>query len=120
MGDDSKTLAALAYLIPIFGGIIVFLIRKGNYERFHAMQSILFWIGAVILFVAFDIVAAIFGLVLGGIIRGLLGIVSLFLRLAVFILWLILAWKAFIGEKLELPFISEQSRKMKGKAAKSV
>lgn len=122
MGDDSRTFAALAYLIPIFGGVIVFLIRKGEYERFHAMQSILFWVGAILLSIVIDIIGAIFGVipVLGGVVGGFITIIRLLFGLGILILWLMLMWKAFIGEKLELPLISEQSRKMKVKAAKSV
>jgi len=122
MGDDSKTFAALAYLIPIFGGIVVFLVRKGDYERFHAMQSILFWVGAILLSIVIDIIGAIFGIipVVGKVIVGFIDLIRLLAGLGIVILWLMLMWKTFIGEKLELPFISQQSRKMKGQAAKTV
>ena len=65
MADDNKLFAALSYLIPILGGIVVFVIRKSDYERFHAMQSILFWVAVIVLSVAIDIVGAIFDLIPG-------------------------------------------------------
>ncbi len=101
---------------------MVFILRKGEYERFHAMQSILFWLAVIVVSIVIDIAGAIFDIipVIGAIVLPILGIIKLLFGLAVLILWLVLMWKAFVGEKLELPMLSEQSRKMKGQASKSV
>ncbi|MBN1170468.1 hypothetical protein JXA56_05565 [Candidatus Micrarchaeota archaeon] len=122
MADDSKLFASLSYLIPVLGGVAVFVIKKGEYERFHAMQSIIFWVAAILVSTLIEIAGAIFGLVpvVGGIADIFIHLIRLLFGLGILILWLMLMWKAFIGEKLELPLISEYSRKMKEKAAKSI
>lgn len=120
--SDEKIFAALSYVFPIFGGILVFFLRKGNYERFHAMQSVLLWIIVIVASIIIDIAIGIFWIIpiIGGIIGPILSIAKMIFGLVVFICWLILIWKAFIGEKIDIPVISEKTREMKTKAEKSI
>ena len=89
---------ALAYLIPPLTGIAFFLIEKDDKDvRFHAFQSILFGVAS---YVAWALATALVVAVIGVL---LLPIVSI----AVFVLWALLMWKAYNGERYELPVLGK-------------
>lgn len=115
MSDDSKLFGALAYLVGILSGILVFLLKKDDkYAKFHAMQSILLGVAVFVIFVALTIVGVVVGFVpvIGWVIGLLLGLLYLVVWLGLFILWLLLMWKAYNGEKWKLPVIGEHAEKM--------
>lgn len=115
--DEDRIFAVLAYLIPLFGGIGVFLLRKGNYERFHAIQSILFWVAMIVISIALQVIAAILGIipVIGGIFALIIWIVTMVFGLGVLIAWLFLMWKAYLKESYEVPILSAEARKLQSK-----
>ena len=84
-----KWMAALAYLFTIVSGLIVLLLSKDKYDKFHAVQALLTGIALLIL--------APLGLRVGGVIYALL--VTL------------MAWKALNGEKFKLPLIGDWAEK---------
>lgn len=93
--------AALAYFIPPFTGIIIYVFEKKNkFVRFHALQSILFGIAAVFLS---SIAGASLFIIFGGLIAS---VVSFGLGLT----WLFLMWKAYSNEEYELPMIGKIAR----------
>ena len=104
----------VSYLIPFFGGILVFLFRKGKYERFHAIQSILVWVAVIVISIAIQIAGAVLGFipVIGGIMGFFLGLISLLFGLGVLLLWLVLMWKAYTKERFDLPMVSQEARKI--------
>jgi uncharacterized membrane protein len=52
IGDDQKVLGAIAYIIPLLGGIIILLTAGDNKAmKFHAMQSIV--LGIVVWILSF-------------------------------------------------------------------
>lgn len=119
MGDDSRLWAAGAYILLIFSGIIVLVVRKGDsYAKFHAMQSILFTVALIVLGVIFTIASMIMDEIpfLGKTIGFLLAIGRVIVNLIIFLLWLFLMWKAYTGEKYRLPVVGEQAEKFASKA----
>lgn len=119
MGDDSRLWTAGAYILLIFSGIAVLLLRKNDaYAKFHAMQSILLTVALIILSVAITVIAAIAGKVpfIGAFVGVMLFVAGALINLGVFLLWLYLMWKAYTGERFMLPLIGPESEKMARKA----
>ncbi|HEV8289642.1 MAG TPA: DUF4870 domain-containing protein [Candidatus Norongarragalinales archaeon] len=94
--EDSKLWSALAYLIPILGGVLLYILKnKDSYARFHGVQSILFWIGYVVVGLVIRVINAL----------GFFGFLNELLFVAAVIIALFLAWKAFNGERYHLSTI---------------
>jgi len=99
---DPKVSALLAYLLTLVGGIVFYAISKDSYVRFHAMQSILFWIVSMIIYaILFAISFAIF----------YLSFVSWIVEVGLFAVWVLLMIKAYQGEKYKLPLIGDMAEK---------
>lgn len=82
---------ALTYLLGFVTGVIFFLISKDKFVRFHALQSIMLFVGLTVLnYIPF--------------LNVIVGIVAL-------ILWLVLMFKAYQGEKFKLPVIGDIAEK---------
>lgn len=120
-GMDPKLAALLAYLLGIIGGIVFIVIEKDNkYIRFHAAQSIVFNIAAVVASIAIGIVSAILGGILSAVSLGFLGalifILSPLLGLGIFIVWIILMLKGYngydTGEIYKLPVLGDMAEKI--------
>lgn len=91
-GLSSNTAAALSYLLGWLTGLVFLLIEKDDkFVRFHAMQSVVTFGGLTILS---------FVPIIGWILS------PLFLILG-FVLWLVLIFKAYQGEKFRLPVIGD-------------
>lgn len=102
--SDERVKGALSYLLGPITGIVFLLIEKENqFIRFHAMQSTLVF-GAILLI---NIVLGIVP-ILGWIIAVIL---SPFLAIVSFVLWLLLMWKAYSGEKYKLPYFGDLAEK---------
>ncbi len=98
MKDDSNIWSALCYVFPILGFILVFVTDKKENKTvlFHAWQSLILGIGY---FIASMIITTVtFGL--GGLCMPFGWLVFLYF-----------AYKAYTGDKLELPTVSELARK---------
>lgn len=103
---------ALAYVLSPLTGIIFLLIEKQDrFVRFHAMQSTLFGVGSIILWVAGSILGMILSVIpfLGWIISLLL---TLVLAIGLFGLWIYLMAQAFQGREWEMPIIGEHARRL--------
>ncbi len=113
MKDEDGIIAMLCYLIPFIGGIAVYLTRKGSYERFHAVQSILFWGAVVAISIALQIIEIVFGLipVIGKVLGPLLDLVSLIFGLAVLVIWFLLMWRTYEKKRWELPVLTRQAER---------
>lgn len=104
---NENLMGAAAYLLWWITGLIFLFIEKQNsFVRFHAMQSIILFGG---IHIAFFILAFI------PILGWLVGVV---LSLIAFILWLVLMWKAFQGEKYKVPYIGDLAEKQLAKMGK--
>lgn len=90
--------AALAYLLPPFTGIAVYLMEKKNkFVRFHAMQSILF---GVAIFVLTSLAKALVFVLIGLLLAPIISII-------LFLAWAFIMWKAYENEEYELPIIGK-------------
>jgi uncharacterized membrane protein len=108
MGMDPKTAAGLSYLGIWVTGLIFFLIEKQNrFVRFHAMQSIIFFGGIVVL----DIILGIAGGFAPGILALGLGCVSWLIGLAAFVGWIVLMINAFQGRYFKLPIVGDYAER---------
>lgn len=102
--NNENLMGALAYLLgPVTGIVLLLTEKKNEYIRFHAMQS-------TVVFGAFMLFYIVLGIVpiLGWILALLL---SPILTLVVFVLWLVLMWKAYNGEKYKLPYFGDLAEK---------
>lgn len=100
--------AALAYLTLVPGVVLLFLppYRESRFVRFHAWQSILLW-G---LFVVVTIVSLLLSNVAAAIYFLLFGILA---SLAMFFLWIVLSFKAWQGDRFELPLLGMLAERMR-------
>jgi len=100
--------------IPFVGWIIaiVFLViepyRNDRFIRFHAFQSIFLAVFSFVLYWVLNVfvLSSIFG---GGF--GLLWPLWWLVRLAIFLCWLFMMYKAYNNERYELPFIGPLAAK---------
>ncbi|OGM01945.1 hypothetical protein A2115_03765 [Candidatus Woesebacteria bacterium GWA1_41_8] len=103
MGLSKNTAGAFAYLLGPVSGLIFLILEKDSYVRFHAMQSI-------VVFVALVVLQWVFGLTLV-----LLPLVPL-ISILMFVLWLLLIYKAWQGDEWEVPVLGKYARKFLKKA----
>lgn len=123
LGLDGNVAAALGYPIGIIAIISLIMEKENRFVKFHALQSILLHVGAVVLMIALWIISAII-LVGGaaaaaatesGAVGGLMGMLFGLLWLVfivVYLLGLILsAVKAYQGAWFKLPIIGSMAEK---------
>ncbi len=102
-GLKKETAGAIAYVLGPITGVLMLVLEKDKYVRFHAMQSI-------VVFVSLFALQWMLGLtIVLAILVPLVGIVS-------FILWLMCIYKAWMGEEWEVPFLGKFARQMASKA----
>lgn len=102
--NNEKLMSAIAYLLGPFSGIALLLIEKKKATvRFHAMQSTLVFGAIMLLNIVLGIVP-----ILGWLVALILSPIIL---LVTFVLWLVLMWKAFNGEKYKLPYFGNLAEK---------
>jgi uncharacterized membrane protein len=112
-GMTSNVAAALAYLLGFITGIIFLVLepyKSDRFVRFHAFQSIFLSAVLIILNVLWSniFVAAFLSF---GFLWTLFGFVWGLVRLAFFLLWLFLMYKAYRNEKFKVPFIGDLAGK---------
>lgn len=102
-GLNKNTAGALAYVLGPITGVIFLVLERDSYVRFHAMQSIVVFIGLFILqwILGFTII--------------LLPLVPL-IGILLFVLWLVMIYKAWQGEKWEVPVLGKFARQLAEKA----
>ena len=100
LGLSENLEGLLCYIFGWITGIIFLILDRDNkFVKFHALQSIF-------TFLPLSAIIAIFGWIpiIGSFIRVVLGIIS-------FILWIILMYKAYQGEKYKLPIVGNLAEK---------
>jgi uncharacterized membrane protein len=111
LGLDSNVGAMLCYLgniaccVGLVLSIIFMVTEKDNrFVRFHAMQSILLTVAAIVL----NIVLGVLGLVLSAAHLGFLGLgLRLIVTLVFVAIWVLVGIKAYQGEWYKLPVIGD-------------
>jgi len=122
LGLDANLGAALGYPVGILA-IIIFVMEKENrFARFHALQSILYHVAAVVIFIALGVVMAILMVVLGLISNSLAAIVGVLLWLVFVVVGLVyfagllfLAFKAYGGASMHVPVVGGMTDKILNK-----
>ncbi len=92
IGLEENVAGLLCYVFGFFSGIIMFAIERDNkFVKFHALQSLVVFLGLWIISIFIGLVP-----IIGGLIALLIMFLSLFL-------WIFLMIKAFKGEKYMVP-----------------
>jgi len=113
----SNVAAALSYLLGFITGIIFLVIepyRRDSFVRFHAFQSIFLSAAVVIISIVWSAVFGALFFASLGILWSFLGLVWILLRLAFFVVWLLMIYKAYNNERFLLPFIGPIAAKQAG------
>ncbi|MDG6244987.1 MAG: DUF4870 domain-containing protein [Methanolobus sp.] len=107
IGLSENITAVIAYFFGLISGLIFLIIEKENmFVRFHAAQSTVLTVAVIILSFVVSIIALI------PVIGWIIAILSMFVYLAVFVLWIFLMYKSFTGEMYRLPFIADFADKL--------
>ena len=122
-GLDENIAALLSYILGWVSGLVFFLMEKeSRLVRFHAMQSILLSVAAIVIFVVFWIIAGVATLALGyisSILSFLVWIVTVLvggvLGLAIVVGAIICLVKAYQGQYFKLPVIGNMAEKFSAK-----
>jgi uncharacterized membrane protein len=94
-GLEANLAAMLCYAVGWVTGLIFFILEKDSkFVKFHAMQSIVVWLGLTVIWWALMMVP-------------LMWLLSPFLFLAGVVLWILLMVKAYNGEKFKMPFAGD-------------
>ena len=67
IGLDGNITALIGYVIGILALVLIFIEKDNKFVRFHALQSLLWWVGYWVILIAVCIVLAIVGAVLSSI-----------------------------------------------------
>lgn len=111
-GLDPKLAGLLCYILSPLTGIVFFLIEKANpIVRFHAAQSIVFGIGAVIVWVAIAILSFLFYQIAWSL-GSLFTLLQTLVGIGLFILWVVLLIKGYSGERWKLPVIGDMAERL--------
>lgn len=122
LGLDANLGAALGYPVGILA-IVIFIMEKENrFARFHALQSILYHVAWVVVFIVLGIILGILMVLLGLISSSLAAIGSILLFLGYLIAFLLyiggllfLAFKAYGGATMKLSVIGNMAEKILNK-----
>jgi len=113
----SNVAGALAYLVGFITGIIFLTVEpysKDRFVRFHAFQSIFLSALYLVFFMVWGAVFGTLSIVGLGFLWSLIILVWSLLRLAFFLLWLFVMYKAYNNERFSLPFIGPLAAKQAG------
>ncbi|WP_254764412.1 DUF4870 domain-containing protein [Natrinema marinum] len=110
LGPDGNVLGALSYLFSPVTGILVYLLESENeFARFHAAQSTVFGVVAMVTYFVLNAVATVMAMLVGDILGFLITIFSFLtqmgLAFALFLVWLYLLVMAFQGNQTRLPVL---------------
>ncbi len=113
---DSNLLAAFGYIVNALVGILpwsillYFVKKEDKFVRFHALQATVLWVAALIAFTGLTVVFGVLTAVTMGF-GVVLYVCMLPLGLALFIVDLYAAYKAYQGETYKLPVIGNFAEK---------
>jgi uncharacterized membrane protein len=104
---QNQVVAAVAYLLgPVTGIAFLYLepYDKDEFVRFHARQSIAFSIAVFAINTVVSVFIGIFGFsFVGGLLAGILRLTDL----ALAVVWVLLMWKAYSGERYRIPYLAD-------------
>ncbi|MBL8173052.1 MAG: hypothetical protein JNK48_00195 [Bryobacterales bacterium] len=106
--------SALCYLLGLVTGVLFLALSPYNQNpriKFHAFQAILFHVAAIVFWMGSMFLLYL----LPGWMAFLYGLLQLVIGLGSFLLWLFLMWKAYNGERMELPVIGQMAAAQAGR-----
>ena len=104
-GIKPNVAGLLCYIAGWVSGLIFLLIEKeSKFVRFHAIQSIAIYVVLFVIYMVFWFIP-----IIGW-------IINIFIGLAMFILWIVLMYKAYHGEKFKLPIVGDFAEKQANQA----
>jgi uncharacterized membrane protein len=106
-GLDANIAAALSYFFGLLSGAVFFAIETDSrFVKFHAMQSMLASVAAIVIWIVYTVLASILAYIP---VLGWLVMLLLWAGLALGMLgvWLFSMFKAFQGERFKLPYIGD-------------
>lgn len=109
-GLSDNVAGALCYLLGVVTGVLFLVLAPFNqnkFVRFHAFQSIFFWLSWIALF----IVETIISFLLPAMLSILLGLFTMLIWLGGLCVWVFLMYKAYNNEKFKLPVIGDLAEK---------
>jgi uncharacterized membrane protein len=113
-GLDANIAAALSYFFGLISGAIFFAMETDSrFVKFHAMQSMLASVAAIVLWIVYMVVwTVLVRIPFLGLIPGIVGFHGwAVLALGLLALWLFCMFKAFQGDRFKLPFLGEVAEK---------
>ena len=115
---DGNVTALIGYLIGILALVLIFIEKDNKFVRFHALQSLLWWIGywviLTVVFVALAIVASVLSMIsstLGSLVWGLMMLLAALCWLPLLAGVAYAAYKAYSGETVKLPIVGSLADK---------
>jgi uncharacterized membrane protein len=115
-GLTRNVAGALAYSLGIFTGILFLVLepyRRDRFVRFHAMQSILYFVFAVAFRIAWSIVVGSLTSISGWVLVVAIP-ARLIISLAMFGLWLYLMYQAYTEHEFRIPILGAVASKQAG------
>jgi uncharacterized membrane protein len=104
--SNDKTMAGLAYLLPFIGSAIILLSdsnKQRPFQRFHGMQGL----GLAVVYVVWQIVAAIISAILGAVTASLACCVTWILPLLFLAPAIYFAYQAYQGKMFDVPVLTD-------------
>ena len=116
-GMTNNVAGLLCYILGIITGVIFLVLdpyKNIRFVRFHAFQSIFLWVACFGFWMiwSFVFVSMLFTPGLG--MWGLVSLISLLVRFAMFGIWVFVMFKAYNNEEYKLPFIGDLAAKQAG------
>jgi uncharacterized membrane protein len=113
-GLDANIAAALSYFLGLLSGALFFGIEtESRFVKFHAMQSMLLSVAAIIVWIVYMVVITVFTRIpFLGFLVAILGVLGwAVLTLGFLGVWLYCMFRAFQGERFKLPYLGEVAEK---------
>jgi len=113
-GLEENVAGALCYVLGLVSGLVFFMVEgKNRFIRFHAVQSIIVFGGLCVVGFVLAFMGALFSFIpwvgwVAGLFVGLLGFIFF---CGAFVLWVVLMFKAYRGERYMLPVVGEYADK---------
>lgn len=117
-GITNNVAGALCYILGVITGVIFLVIepyKNNRFIRFHAFQSIFFWVVCVAFWMIWSWVIVGMLFATGGLgLLEVIGLLFIVIRLAMLAAWVFLIYKAYNNEEFKLPFIGDLAAKQAG------
>jgi uncharacterized membrane protein len=128
LGLEGNIAALLGYIIWIVALICVIMEKENKFVRFHAIQSLLYHAGIIVVMIVLVIISVFLGIVgiaassassaggaIGGILGSLISLVWLVIVLAYLAGLIYAAVQAYGGKWFKLPIVGNMAEKFAGK-----